>query len=73
VLAGVRGYAARFIEQEISNAAVFSPCDVEGAVAAFNRLVIADQPRPDFVYRYTRANIVNTMADEVLALASLGK
>jgi len=73
VLAGVGGYAARFITQEISNAAVFAPCDVEGGIGAFARLVIADRPRPEFVARYARANIVDAMAAEILALASLGK
>jgi glycosyltransferase involved in cell wall biosynthesis len=72
VLAGAGGYAARFIAAEISNAAVFAPCDVPGAVEAFGRLVIADQPRPQFVRRYARAHIVAAMADEVLALASRG-
>lgn len=73
VLAGVRGYAARFIAQEISNAAVFAPCDVAGGVAAFARLALTEQPRPEFVARYARTNIVGAMADEVLALASLGR
>jgi glycosyltransferase involved in cell wall biosynthesis len=73
VLAGVGGYAARFIAQEISNAAVFAPCDVPGAVAAFDRLVIADQPRGEFVARFARANIVAAMAQDVLTLADPAK
>jgi len=73
VLAGVGGYAARFIAQEVSNAAVFTPCDVKAGVQAFTELVIADQPRPEFVARYTRANIVDAMADDVLALAGVSK
>jgi glycosyltransferase involved in cell wall biosynthesis len=73
VLAGVGGYAARFVSREISNAAVFAPCDVASAVQALARLVIADRPRPEFVARYARANIVAAMADEVLALASRGR
>lgn len=72
VLAGVGGYAARFIAAEISNAAVFTPCDLQSAVRAFDRLVIADQPRPEFTARYARANIVAAMADDALALASRG-
>ena len=36
VLAGVAGFAARFVREEISNAAVFPPCDVAGAVRAFD-------------------------------------
>jgi glycosyltransferase involved in cell wall biosynthesis len=73
VLAGVGGYAARFIAQEISNAAVFAPCDVPGAVAAFDRLVIADQPRSEFVARFARANIVAAMAQDVLTLVDPAK
>jgi glycosyltransferase involved in cell wall biosynthesis len=73
VLAGVAGYAARFVETEISNAAVFAPCDVPAAEAALARLEIVDRPRPQFVSRYARANIVAAMADEVLALASAGR
>ncbi len=73
VLAGVGGYAARFIAQEISNATVFPPCDVTGGVEAFHRLVVADRPRPEFIARYARANIVEAMADDVLALAGLAK
>jgi glycosyltransferase involved in cell wall biosynthesis len=71
VLAGVAGYSARFIAEEISNAAVFPPCDVEAGAQAFARLVIADRPRSDFIARYARANIVKAMADDVLALARL--
>jgi glycosyltransferase involved in cell wall biosynthesis len=73
VLAGVGGYAARFIAQEISNAAVFAPCDVAGAVAALGRLVIADQPRGEFVARFARANIVAAMAQDVLTVAEGAK
>lgn len=73
VLAGVGGYAARFIREEISNAVVFPPCDVTGGALAFARLVIEDQPRPEFVARYARARIVATMADDVLALARQGE
>ena len=73
VLAGVGGYAARFVADEISNAAVFAPCDVPGALQAFARLVIADQPRAGFVARYARSSIVNAMADDVVALATRGR
>jgi glycosyltransferase involved in cell wall biosynthesis len=72
ILAGVGGYAARFVTQEISNAAVFMPGDAADAVRAFDRLVVADQPRPEFAARYARANIVAAMADQVLALARRG-
>ena len=55
VLAGVAGYAARFIREEIANAAVFTPCAVSSAVAAFESLELAERPRQEFVAKYARA------------------
>ena len=72
ILAGVAGYAARFIAEEISNAAVFKPCDAAAAATALAALDIADQPRPRFVERYARGAIAAAMADEVRGLAAAG-
>jgi glycosyltransferase involved in cell wall biosynthesis len=68
ILAGVAGYAAHFVREEITNAAVFSPCDVRQAVSAFDSLEIRDCPRPPFVAKFTRGNIAREMADDVLAV-----
>jgi glycosyltransferase involved in cell wall biosynthesis len=68
VLAGVAGFAARFVTEEIGNAAVFPPCDVEAAARAFGTLELVSRPRPEFVEKYARANIVRAMADDVLDL-----
>jgi glycosyltransferase involved in cell wall biosynthesis len=68
VLAGVAGYAAKFIREEIRNAAVFPPCDVRAAAAAFDSLDLVSAPRPEFIAKYARANIARAMADDVLAL-----
>ena len=72
MLAGVGGYAARFIRDEIDNAAVFPPCDAVAAVQAFESLRLADSPRPGFVAKYRRTQIAAAMADDVLALARRG-
>jgi len=69
IMAGVAGYAARFIHEEIGNAAVFAPCDVTAALAAFDSLQLTDMPRPQFVAKYARANIARAMADDMLVLA----
>lgn len=68
VLAGVGGFAARFVRDEISNSAVFAPCDTAAAVAAFGSLRLEDRPRPDFVAKYARSRIALAMAEDVLAL-----
>jgi glycosyltransferase involved in cell wall biosynthesis len=69
ILAGVAGYAARFIHEEISNAAVFAPCDIAAAVIAYRSLQLTDCPRPDFVVKYARARIARAMADDIHELA----
>ena len=69
ILAGVAGYAARFVREEIGNAAVFAPCDVGAALIAFDSLQLTDRPRPEFVAKYARANIARAMADDMLNLA----
>lgn len=68
VLAGVAGYAARFVRDEITNAAVFAPGDTDAAVRAFESLTLEDRPRPEFVAKYARSTITRAMADDVLAL-----
>jgi glycosyltransferase involved in cell wall biosynthesis len=68
ILAGVTGYAAKFIREEIANAAVFPPCDVQEGVAALAKIEIVDTHRSEFIAKYSRANIVRAMAEDILSL-----
>jgi glycosyltransferase involved in cell wall biosynthesis len=68
LLAGVAGYAAHFIREEIANAAVFEPGNVSDAVNAFESLKLTTHPRPEFIAKYARTNIANAMADDILQL-----
>ena len=72
VWAGVSGYPAEFIEAEVANAAVFKPCDVDDAVAAFQRLELEDTVRLDFVRKFSRANIMQAMAADICSVAQKG-
>lgn len=72
LLAGVAGYAARFIREEVVNAAVFPPGNVAEAVKGFESLELADRPRSEFVARYARAGIARAMADDVFTLRPSG-
>jgi len=67
VLAGVSGFAADFIRSEVSNAAVFAPRDVAGGLASLKQLQLRDEPRRDFVSKYSRSNIMKAMASEILS------
>lgn len=70
VWAGVAGFAAEFVASEITNAAIFRPCDVEGAVQALGELIIEDAPRPAFIARYGRAALSARLAEDVLSVAA---
>ena len=72
VWAGVSGYPAEFIEAEVTNAAVFKPCDVDDALAAFQRLELKDTIRLDFVSKFCRPNIMQNMAADICAVAQKG-
>lgn len=66
ILAGVDGFSARFIKREISNAEVFRPGDVRGAVRALARLRQEQTDRGAFVRKYRRTTIMAAMAEDVL-------
>lgn len=67
IWAGVAGFAAEFVLSEIRNAAVFLPCDVEGAERAFAGLELRSICRADFVTKYSRKRIADEMAREIVA------
>lgn len=66
VWAGVAGYAARFVSGEIENAAVFPPCDVDGALLAIDRLSLGHVDRADFCNSYARSTIMGQMAADLV-------
>ena len=69
VWAGVPGFSAEFIRQEIDNAAVFPPCDAEAAVAALSRLTFETRSRQGFIDKYSRTAICTRMAADILNTA----
>ncbi|MEA3197940.1 MAG: hypothetical protein QOF32_1992 [Gammaproteobacteria bacterium] len=69
IWAGVAGHAASFIAAEVSNAAVFAPCNASQAIDKLEGLILQDRPRQEFVSRYARRNIARAMANDILLLA----
>lgn len=69
IWAGVAGYAADFVSENITNAAVFSPCNVNEAVKSLGNLEMVTQPRSTFIERFNRSNIMQKMAQDVIFLA----
>jgi glycosyltransferase involved in cell wall biosynthesis len=68
MLAGVAGFAAQFVADNVENAAVFDPCIVESMIAALDNIRIQPTQRTDFIHRYRRENIMEEMARDVLQL-----
>lgn len=66
ILAGVSGFAAQFVNNNVSNANVFYPCDSVSGYKALTSLEIKDSPREDFVATFKRTNIMSDMAQSII-------
>jgi glycosyltransferase involved in cell wall biosynthesis len=66
ILAGVSGYAAQFLSQEVENSAIFVPCSVDGALEAFRSLSIQDIKREKFIEKYLRKNIMKNLSGDMV-------
>lgn len=65
IWAGVSGYSADFLRKNVSNVAVFHPCNVNEAIKTFNQLEMITAPRSDFVRRFDRVHIMREMAQDI--------
>ena len=70
ILAGVGGYAADFLRDQVPGVEVFEPCDVAGMQAGLERLLQGPRmiDRKSFCSRYLRKNIMREMAGDVLSV-----
>ena len=70
ILAGVAGYAAEFLREQVPGMEVFKPCDAAAMESALQRLLAGPRmiERTDFCTRYKRENIMRDMAGEILSL-----
>jgi hypothetical protein len=54
------------LNREVSNCAIFTPCDVDGAINAFERLLIKDIKREKFIEKYLRTNIMKNLSADMV-------
>ncbi len=66
ILAGVSGFSKEFIEEEVENAKVFNPCDVNQALIALAELKLKTVERKNFIQKYSRLTIVREMVDSIM-------
>lgn len=69
IWAGVSGYAAEFMRLEITNSAVFHPCNVMEAELVFGELNLQYTAREGFLRKFARRNIMKEMAKEIITIA----
>lgn len=72
ILAGVGGYAADFLRDQVPGVEVFEPCDSAAIQASLSRLLNGPRKidRADFCLRYLRKNIMREMAKDLLSVSS---
>lgn len=68
ILAGVNGYAAKFVIEEVKNAGVFYPSNHDAAFESLNSLNIEHTDRGSFITKYTRSNIMKKMSNSITSL-----
>jgi glycosyltransferase involved in cell wall biosynthesis len=71
ILAGVGGYAADFIKNEITHAAVFHPCNSQEALDKLRTLTPEPVERDSFIQKYARSSIMKLMASDIVSLVEI--
>uniref|UniRef100_A6VTG5 Glycosyl transferase group 1 n=1 Tax=Marinomonas sp. (strain MWYL1) TaxID=400668 RepID=A6VTG5_MARMS len=66
VWAGVSGYAADFLKEEVANSSVFYPGNDEHAYRSFDALALGVRPRGEFISKFSREQIMTEMAHDIV-------
>ena len=73
IIAGVDGYARKFIKEHLEDALIFEPSNVEELVEVLENYEPKLISREDFIERFNREAIFDEMTDSILELVSLRK
>jgi len=71
IIAGVGGYAARFIRENLDNVILVDPCDVESCVAAMRQYSYQRSPRHEFIKKFSRRSVNEHMAASIAGYLNL--
>ena len=63
---GLNGYSASFVNSEIVGCEIFLPGNITDAIKKFDALAFNVEPRVKFIRKFSRENIMNEMALDVL-------
>ncbi len=72
ILAGVSGYAAKFLVDQVKGVEVFDPCDIRSMKLGLQKLLNGPKniDRRDFCLRYHRNKIMKDLANDILSLTN---
>lgn len=65
ILAGVNGFARKFIKQHVLNCEVFDPCNTETCIVSLFKLKLEHTDRLEFIQQNLRSNIMEKMAIDI--------
>lgn len=68
IIAGVSGYAAEFIKENVPNHILFKPTDVDDFVSQMKNYQLRFERREKFLSKYARTEIDKKMAENILNL-----
>lgn len=72
IIAGVAGFASRFIQENLQNYILFAPGDVESFVSSIKSFEFRNQRRSEFISTFSRKNITERMADDIISNVNKG-
>lgn len=67
IIAGVSGYAHKFIEENLDNVILFDPCDVDAMVTMLHKIPYSTKQRAGFIEKYKRDNINKQMTSSIVS------
>ncbi|MCQ4913515.1 glycosyltransferase family 4 protein [Bacteroides nordii] len=65
IIAGVGGYAAKFVEENLSNHILFKPTDVNDFVSQLRNYTLLFEERKEFKENFSRREIMKRMAESI--------
>ncbi|KYG76244.1 glycosyltransferase involved in cell wall biosynthesis [Roseivirga ehrenbergii] len=72
IIAGVAGFASRFIQENLQNYILFAPGDVDSFVSSIKSFEFRNQRRSEFISTFSRKNITERMADDIISNVKKG-
>ncbi len=73
IIAGVAGFSNHFIQENLENYILFAPGDVEDFVSKVKSFEFKNQRRSAFIFAFSRKNIMEKMADSIVASVNKGE